>query len=204
MRIGVDLDGVLCNFNHAFLPILEMVSGRALAPPPGPWPAVWDWPTTDFALTEEEVEEAFELVGRVGDAFWSTLEPLPGAVECLQALNNLSAAGIEAYFVTKRPGNGVKYWTEIWLQEHGMEAPTVLPVLGSKGPLVAALDLDAFIDDKPSNCHDIRAALPACAVSLLAQPYNTEHHDTCRDAGIQLVSCPTEWVMSLPFQAVTR
>jgi hypothetical protein len=42
-----------------------------------------------------------------------------------------------------------------WLEAHGFQYPSVYVVQRSRGKIADALQLDAFVDDRPENCLDI-------------------------------------------------
>lgn len=182
MRIGVDLDGVLSDWNAAFLCRLATVTGRyPEGLPAGRFvPEVWDWPTRQTGYTPDEVRQTWASV-HADPYFWQTLDPLPGAVAFLDRLwrwtslqNWSGGASHEVYFLTKRDGLRVKDQTEHWLAAHGYggRVPTVCIVRGSKGDVAAACGLDAVVDDHVGNLEIIRAAKGDVDTVLYDAPYN--------------------------------
>ena len=61
-------------------------------------------------------------------------------------------------FLTTRPssaGDLVQLQSQQWLDAHGFQYPSVMVVQRSRGRIADALQLDAFVDDRPENCLDI-------------------------------------------------
>lgn len=169
-RLGLDVDGVLANFNAGFVQVLRAVSGRALCPDDYD-PVVWDWPQ-HVGYTDEEVSEAWEAVKAV-TAFWSQLPPLPGALDFLGKVQAWTQASPtrELYFITARPGNYVKQQSEWWLRRAGITNPTVL-VTGDKAGACAALRLTHYVDDCFKNFSNFPVACPQTRAILRLATYN--------------------------------
>lgn len=167
MRIGLDIDGVLADFNRAYAIQLRDVTGRDLIPPGYNFDAVpvWDWEKA-LGYTNEEVSEVWKVI-KTHSNFWVRLGSLPGARH-LKQLDSDSTN--EIYYITSRPGYTSKIQTELWLKARGVMNPTVL-ISSNKGPIAAGLGLDVFIDDKPENISDvIKHSSARCY--LLDYPYN--------------------------------
>ena len=151
-KIGIDMDGVLANFNFAYAALLEQVSGQRLfhegyRGDPN-WPATWNYARD--AGYEDYEHEAWQRILSPATKFWESLDALPGIGQTIHTLDQLSQTH-DVYFITTRPGPDAKQQTEEWLMEQGMFNPTVLISTGNKLPLIQGLGLDAFIDDKPEN-----------------------------------------------------
>lgn len=143
MRIGIDLDGVLCDFVRSYNALVKAHLGIEL-----PYPAeTWDW-HTDNGVTKEQSNRMWEVIKST--PFQGTLHALPGALEAIERLNVLNVQGNDIYFITSRSGQLAKFWSELWLRNHGMDYPTVL-ITSNKGPVAFGLNLDVFVDDKPEN-----------------------------------------------------
>jgi hypothetical protein len=64
----------------------------------------------------------------------------------------------EVIFLTTRPssaGDLVQLQSQRWLEANGFQYPSVYVVHRSRGKIADALQLDAFVDDRPENCLDI-------------------------------------------------
>jgi hypothetical protein len=173
MRLACDVDGVLCDWNSAFLKVLIETSGRDCGPILGQHeifiPESWDWPR-DLGYTNDEVRAAWKTVSE-RSGWWEYLAPMPGAHEFLATLHNRCEEDPEweAVFLTSRRRSTpfIKQQTELWLARNGFGGadgdpafspyPTVLVGAEHKGDVCQALRLDALIDDKPSHLHEAAA-----------------------------------------------
>lgn len=192
--IGIDIDGVLANFNARYRDMLVQVTGRDLIPvddcssvTADHTPPCWNYAPV-YGYTREEDSRTWVAI-RDSPDFWMSPDPLPAALPFLWALQASDRrTAPEYYFITTRPGASVKYQTERWLQNLGFYNPTVLITRGDKGQLAAGLGLTHFIDDRPENCLDVRAARgERCRVFLLDARYNRAQQDECRLAGIEVI-----------------
>jgi 5'(3')-deoxyribonucleotidase len=156
MRIGIDIDGVLADFNRDYINRCLQVTGRDLFPPRPFEITTWNYPES-FGYSAQEVSAVWESI-KTDPLFWYGLEAYPDAGESITQLAYLERVeGYEVYFITARPGVRVKQQTESWLK--GLCAmpqycPTVL-ISSHKGICAKALDLDAYIDDKDLNVYDV-------------------------------------------------
>lgn len=171
MRIGVDLDGVLADFNSDFMNLMTTVTGRDLFGHPRKAITCWNYPVDQFGYTKEEFNRAWQAVEK-SDSFWRRLGDYPLAPTVLAQLDDMAGAH-DIYFITSRVGQQAKLQTECWLNARGFAWPTVL-VSSAKGACAKALKLDLYIDDKTENCTDVVACQPKCQVLMLSQPWNTK------------------------------
>lgn len=167
MRLGIDIDGVLADFTYPAAALASQmfglnVSGHATH---------WNW-MRDYGLVGEQESAYWKALATMPE-WWGNLPILPDAVDVLPRLNYLAQTGAaDVYFITTRPGAGVKLATERWLQRHGMSTPCVL-LSKYKGPVAQGLELDVFADDRPENCVDV---LPhAKHTFLIARPWNLDY-----------------------------
>lgn len=189
MRIGIDIDGVLANFNAAYRMKLISVTGRDLIPE-GEEPPCWEY-ATHYGYTKDEDSRTWKDI--LADPwFWQFLAPLPGALSFLDWVDTESRYGpvsglIVPYFITTRPGVDTKGQSERWLRPH-VENPAVLIARSSedKGLLARGLGLTHFLDDKPENCHAVKTAIPSCDVWLLTARYNEWAHEDVRYTDIHV------------------
>jgi uncharacterized HAD superfamily protein len=142
VKFGIDMDGVVADFVKGYNALAKAELGIDL-----PYPAPeWNWHKLG-GITSKQNNQLWDYIK--SSMFWGTLFPLPGAVEALERLNEISKRH-DIYFITTRPGTLAKFLTEMWLKFHGMDTPTVL-VTDNKAPVVRGLGLDVFVDDKPEN-----------------------------------------------------
>jgi len=181
MRLAIDMDGVLADWNTAFLRLLCETSGRELAtlsPTTRRYePTTWGWPKA-LGYTSKEISAAWAKTNEL--SWWEDLEPLPGAREFLRALKQrcYDYPEWEAYFLTSRQRKTafIKEQTESWLHWHGFSPnPTVIVNCAHKGDVCHALGLEGLIDDKPSHLFEAeRACGPAFRTFLKATTYTVD------------------------------
>lgn len=174
MRLGIDMDDVCCDFSSSYVALLNKLFGK---PPLGTKPI--DWEGSNFKLNAEETKQSWAEVAKVPD-FWSNLRPLPSFDTETIKLLHVALAMHDVFFVTNRfdtPGDSPLKQSKYWLFANAyIQAPNVL-ISKDKGPMASVLQLDAFIDDRPKNCIDVLAALPACKVYLADASHNQTFND---------------------------
>lgn len=207
--IGIDIDGVLANFNKAYRAKLIEVTGRDLIPEaacrsnePGEEPPVWFY-AEFYGYTKDEDSKTWKAI--IADPmFWRNLEHLRGAKEFLWNLDcevelhdDNIAQRPEVYFITTRPGTDVKGQTVTWLSDRDVDFPTVLITRGNKGQLAQGLGLTHFLDDKPENCFDVKAACPSAEVFMLSCRYNLDAQERAKELGIHVIGELNEFEAAL-------
>lgn len=168
--LGIDLDGVLVNFNAGYIRTLTEVSGRAMVPENFE-PPCWSY-AEQVGYSREEDNAAWKAI-RANPKFWYDLNPLPGAITALDRLHARRLDGHEVYFITSRPGVRVHDQSVKWLEEHGFPRASVLIDRGGKGHAARALGLTHFIDDRPENCVDVMDFTGTTKVFMPRRSYNT-------------------------------
>lgn len=164
-------DGCLCNFTDRYARLLSNETGIQFPKASSEWPPVWYW-ERDLGVTQEQERTVWErdILAR-GTNFWLKLKPIEGAGGVIRRLNELTRVGNGVYFLTNRMGDKAKLQTERWLFERGMDYPTVL-LSGDKVPLIKALGIEFFIDDKPDTVQDVHEHCPGVKVFIKDMPYN--------------------------------
>jgi uncharacterized HAD superfamily protein len=153
-KLGIDLDGCLCNFNDSYAKVLTEHTGIVFPKNSNTWPTEWYWERAAGVTKEQESWVWKNRILQKGSKFWQHLTPLEGAMETLKQLNKLSNNGHDIYFITNRPGDTAKRQTEEWLYEQGMDYPTVI-ISSDKLPVIHGLDLTFFVDDKIETIDEI-------------------------------------------------
>jgi hypothetical protein len=175
MRIGIDCDDVMIDFQKGFVAVLHKLYGR---PPLGTDPIDWDW--SNCQVSKEEMAAAWKYTEGIHN-FWAKLEPLESFDAMTIGLLRKVCAKHDVFFITNRyPTLGLSptEQTKHWLGIHaGIMSPNVL-IAKEKGPVATVLQLDAFIDDRPKNCIDVKLARPTAKVYLC----DSSHNQPCDEA----------------------
>lgn len=171
MKLGFDVDGVLADFNTAYIRNFIRVTGEdKFGPPPIAIP-MWNYPQEHYGYTDEQAAAVLADI-RADETFWEGLQPYPSTKAAIYAITQLPSYH-DVYFITDRKGVRAKAQTERWLEAQGISRPTVL-LSAEKGLVAVGLGLDLYIDDKPSNCQAVREVVPDCKVFLYNQSWNAK------------------------------
>lgn len=160
MRLGIDLDGVVANFNQGWIDFYNREFGAELVPESV---EAWDGLT---AITHFEDMSAFwrwssDLDGR--SLFWH-LEPFPGAVE---ALHRLDEDGHDIVILTTKPRFAIED-THEWIAAHDIPTDEV-HILGDKW----RIDCDVYLDDGPHILPKLVRHRPHRVVCRYVRPWNS-------------------------------
>lgn len=167
MKLGIDIDGVLADFVQGFTKKVATLGYKV------------DASSWGLGLTDSQQNEGWKLIDQDPD-FWYDL-----AVIEWPRWHHADVV----YYITKRrvpPGRPVEHDAAAWLCKHIDERPFVIST-GRKGDVCNALEIDAFIDDKPENCQDVIDKSPRTQVFLRNQPWN-------QDSKIQRVNSVGEFL----------
>ncbi len=193
MRIGVDIDGVLAQFNDAYIEKCIEVTGKDLFPPRPFDILTWNYPES-FGYSKEEMSVVWGDI-KASNWFWLKLKAYPETSNALDTLRIREwRHGDEVYFITARPGVRVKAQTEDWIRSHCFyeeyRTPTVL-ISSLKGLCAQALKLDAYIDDRKENVWDVVGT--GTRTFVMDRPWNQGNF-----TDIQRVSSIQEMLALLP------
>jgi hypothetical protein len=168
----IDIDGVLADFNPAFLRLLNLIEGgepKGFAGG-GPTPTTWAW-FEPAGFSKKTVNAAWEYVKAMPD-WWYALRPYAGAIEFVCDLMEARDNGeLNPYFVTSRPNQAVADATHRWLCSVGASRPNVIVVngTGKKSHVAQATEATAILDDHGPNFHGLPAP---CRSYLFDRPWN--------------------------------
>lgn len=160
-RIGVDLDGVTCDFVGAFFDISNPMFGTNYS-------IQVDWDFTQY--TKEQLNLVWQVIRQTKN-FWQTLRPEQGTNRLRDPIK-----GVELVFITSRIptlGHGVREQSCQWLRDaFHITYPYVIvaDMPETKPAIVKALNIEAFIDDKRSTIEEMNALGIRSYARL--QPYN--------------------------------
>lgn len=196
-RIGMDLDGVLANFNESFRrKYIEVTQKDQFFEGPfinGFEPPCWNYPIESYGYTKAEDDLVWDAV-RNDPQFWFRLAPLQGAEKVIHHLARLRREyGSDVYFLTTRAGVKAHRQSYDWVTYMGFSKPTVLltDYKAGKGGAVKSLALTHVFDDKPENCWEIKEASPSTNVYLVSCRYNEWAQPQTIEKGIQIINNPS-------------
>ena len=165
LKIGIDVDGVVYDFVSAFRELAKKTFGREFPS----FSSSWDF--TNWGLTPDEYKTLWSRVRSSLDWFLESERPYSFSVESFSRLKDQ-----ELYFITTRSstqGEPILRQTQLQLNRLGIEFPTVV-VRSDKGPVVAGLGLDYYIDDYVENLKRVEECSPNTKLFLVNQTYNTD------------------------------
>lgn len=172
MKLGVDVDGVLADFNGNFIERYITVIGEDKFPARPFEIKSWNYPEDDYGYSVEQTGNVWSSIKR-DRSFWQDLPPYEDTHDAMRQLSRLSWEEHDIYFITSRMGVKAKQQTEDWIMNNGFsDYPTVL-ISSEKGLCARALKLDFYIDDRTENCEDVRDHAMANCV-MLARSWNRD------------------------------
>ncbi|MDE3156995.1 MAG: hypothetical protein KGN76_17985 [Acidobacteriota bacterium] len=173
LRIAFDLDGVLADMQSALRREAETLFGsrprvpEARPAPEGEDETVAEEPEGRVAAETEPSVQRLLLTARQRRRLWAHVEAIDGFWESLGELEPGSVSRLatialerrwEVIFLTQRPetaGATAQVQSQRWLERHGFPLPSVFVVMGSRGRIAEALDLDLVVDDRAENCLEV-------------------------------------------------
>ncbi len=162
LRLGIDLDGVVADFNLGWTDRYNAEFGTDLHPDDV---VEWDAPT---GLTHFDGMSEFWNWARSaghGKSIFRILEPYPGAVEALHDL----AGRHQIVIVTTKPAFAVSD-THEWLAEHDIPHAEI-HIVEDK----ATVACDVYLDDADHNLESLRRGRPNAMVCRYVRPWNHPH-----------------------------
>lgn len=147
MRYGIDLDNVCFDFRDVFRKYLNNVLDIDLLEEEL---TCYLWYEGTDKISEDEFWEEFHKFGNAGK--YKELPLLPGT---LDALDKITQAGHEIFYITNRP-EYTRQDTIDALREHNFPfRKNLFYALGDKGSLVNKLNISIFVEDSSKAITDI-------------------------------------------------
>lgn len=179
-RLGIDIDGVLANFNESFRELIHTHTDVRLPAFTDTYPDMWDY-HKQAGVGSTDNTRLWNII-KESNTFWKNLPTYPETYDFLQWASWLPSH-VDVYFITSRPGHTAKAQTELWLTNNGWaeDFPQTVIISWKKGLMADALDLTHFIDDKNENVMDVLTNGPIkCDTYMLARPWNQQLPATTR------------------------
>lgn len=170
MRIGVDVDGVLADFNKSFIERIVQITKRDLFPSRPFEIRTWYYPEA-YGYTDGELATVWSAI-RTDPYFWTSLSAYPETRAALRYLDERISFGDDVYFITARAGLDVKRQTETWLSSRWpyQRMPQITVLISEHKDLCAkALNLDVYIDDRDYNVQRVARERNFVGDDLLAR-----------------------------------
>lgn len=158
MKIALDLDGVLADFEQHVFDQYHKWYGRAV---PKKARVVWN---SVFEKTHGDEKKTWQWLMQIPD-FWATIPVIPGAPG---GVLDLLLDGHEIIILTHRPRSSVnqtQHWIDSWWPAR-YQHPRVHWIDGFKG----AIDADVYVDDSPEVLESFQNSPKPCI--RFAQPWN--------------------------------
>lgn len=161
MRLAIDLDGVVANFNAGWIRFYNSEFGTDLdVSQVDAWDVIPK--LTHFKHMGEFWDWAEDLDGK--SLFWH-LDTFPDAVP---ALEKLAAWGHHLVIVTSKPDFAI-HDTFAWIGEHRLPVTEVHITDQKEG-----VEADVYLEDAPHQLYQLRKHRPESLVVRFARPWNHE------------------------------
>jgi len=181
LRLGIDVDGVVADFQSAFRALAERELGLPAS-------------DVETELSKSDVDRLWRVVADTTNWWLDVPAYEPDQIKRLYA--QARTARWEMFFMTSRPpsaGDSVQLQTQVWLERHGYFLPSVLTTpAGARGEVARSLRLDLALDDRMVNCLEIISASNSKALMLLRPPAEPRAREAAEARGIGVVSSLAE------------
>jgi len=160
LRLGIDLDGVVADFNRGWISRYNRDFGTGLSDD-----AVVEWDAPKDLTHFDDMNAFWEWAKTCGEgkSLFRWLDPYPGAVD---ALDRLARQRHRIVILTTKPSFAV-HDTYAWLADNRIPT-TEVHIVGHK----PAVDCDMYLDDADHNLLALVAEQPNATVCRLLRPWN--------------------------------
>jgi len=162
LRLGIDLDGVVADFNAGWIERYNNQFGSDLLPE---HVDIWDAPTLLTHFTDMSEFWAWARTAGGGSSIFRVLQPYQGAIEALDRISRRDHIVI----VTTKPRFAIHDTFE-WLAEHRVPT-TEVHILDDKSEVAC----DVYLDDADHNIEALVTAHPDSLVCRYIRPWSTSH-----------------------------
>ncbi len=162
LRLGIDLDGVVADFNAGWIERYNAQFGSDLLPE---HVDIWDAPTLLTHFTNMSEFWSWARTAGSGASIFRVLQPYRGAIEALERL----ARRDRIVIVTTKPGFAIHDTFE-WLAEHRVPT-TEVHIVDDKSEVAC----DIYLDDADHNIEALLHARPNSLVCRYVRPWSTSH-----------------------------
>jgi 5'(3')-deoxyribonucleotidase len=162
LRLGIDLDGVVADFNAGWIPLYNERFGASLEVEDVNG---WNSPVKLTHFSSMSQFWRWSATAGNGSSIFRVLDPFPDAIETLGRL----ARRHQVVIVTTKPAFAI-HDTYAWLAEH--QVPTMeVHIVDDK----TTVPCDVYLEDADHNLEDLRATHPASVVCRFVRPWNRAH-----------------------------
>jgi 5'(3')-deoxyribonucleotidase len=162
LRLGIDLDGVVADFNAGWIERYNAQFGSDLLPE---HVDIWDAPTLLTHFTNMSEFWSWARTAGGGASIFRVLQPYRGAIAALERLSERD----DIVIVTTKPRFAVHDTFE-WLAEHRVPT-TEVHIVDDKSEVAC----DVYLDDADHNIEALLAARPDSLVCRFVRPWSTSH-----------------------------
>jgi uncharacterized HAD superfamily protein len=166
LRLGIDLDGVVADFNHGWTWRYNRdFPGRLDRELIADDVVEWDAPTLLSHFRDMDEFWTWAETCAEGRSLFHGLDPYPDAIPALDALR---AAGHHIVILTTKPEFSI-HDTYDWLARQRVPS-TEIHILDDK----TKVECDVYLDDANHNLDALLAAHPAATVCRFVRPWNSQ------------------------------
>lgn len=199
--VVMDVDGVVADFCFSMTQILKELFGKPEYPIGNFQAEAWgiEW----LGLKKEDEDVFWAYLRNSDEPFWeSEREMVPGLLK--KAYEKFR--GVDGnrdfvwYFCTTRDdckAGSAQWQTRRFLERNGFYDSNVV-VSDKKGEFCLSVNADYFIDDKFTNCEEVRTKSPNTKVYFLMLQGQSKHKGKALELGMEIVTSTQDFLNALP------